>query len=167
MDKAAPTNGLIVAGNVGIGSTVPQAKLDVEGSVYIGNGNLGIGSSAPRSKLEINNTVSYTSEYDNGNCNGSITINWTNGNKQRVTRTGNCTFGIFTAPGGPANLLLRVIHDATGGGYTQSWYGSTPGKVKWPSGVAPAPTNSNGAVDIVSCYYDGTDYNCQAGLAFQ
>jgi hypothetical protein len=48
--------------NVGIGSTVPQAKLDIEGSVYVGNGNVGLGTSAPAQKLDILGNV-----YVNGN----------------------------------------------------------------------------------------------------
>jgi hypothetical protein len=39
--------------NVGIGSSAPQAKLDVEGSAYFGNGNVGIGTSAATGKLEV------------------------------------------------------------------------------------------------------------------
>jgi hypothetical protein len=44
-------------GNVGIGSTVPQAKLDVEGSAYFGNGNIGVGSSVPSQKIDVLGTV--------------------------------------------------------------------------------------------------------------
>jgi hypothetical protein len=39
------------SGNIGINSTVPQAKLDVEGSVYVGNGNVGIGVASPGAPL--------------------------------------------------------------------------------------------------------------------
>jgi hypothetical protein len=46
--------------NVGIGSTAPQAKLDVEGSVYVGNGNIGVGSSAPGQKIDVLGTVKAT-----------------------------------------------------------------------------------------------------------
>jgi hypothetical protein len=152
--------------NVGIGSTVPQAKLDVEGSAYFGSGNVGIGSASPRAKLEVNNAVVFSSEYDNGNSGTSKMIDWTNGNKQKVTINGSCTF-TFTAPGGPANLVLRAVHDNSATVYNETWPSSSPGKVKWPSGSAPPLTDTANAVDIVSCYYDGTDYNCQAGLAFQ
>jgi hypothetical protein len=40
-------------GNVGISSTVPLAKLDVEGNVYFGNGNVGIGSTSPQAKMVL------------------------------------------------------------------------------------------------------------------
>jgi hypothetical protein len=41
------------AGNVGIGSSAPNAKLDVEGTIYVGNGNIGIGSSVPNGALDV------------------------------------------------------------------------------------------------------------------
>jgi|GEM_PF-2482322 len=37
-DAQAPTNGLIVEGNVGIGTTAPTAKLDVAGDILVNNG---------------------------------------------------------------------------------------------------------------------------------
>jgi hypothetical protein len=151
-------------GNVGLGTSVPVQKLDVLGNIYV-NGNIGIGSVSPRSKLEINNTVSYTAEIDNGNSGAAKTIDWRNGNKQKVTIDNSCTF-TFTAPGGPANLLLKVVHNATATVFTETWP-TTPGDVKWPSNITPALTDSSGAIDVVSCYYDGTDYLCQAGLTFQ
>jgi hypothetical protein len=48
--------------NVGLGSTAPQAKLDVEGGVYVGNGNIGIGTASPAQKLDILGNI-----YANGN----------------------------------------------------------------------------------------------------
>lgn len=53
------TTGLNVA-NIGIGSSVPQAKLDVEGTAYF-NGNVGIGTSAPQQKMDVEGMV-YTTE---------------------------------------------------------------------------------------------------------
>src|SRR5208283_5520823 len=46
---AAPTNGLIVQGNVGIGTTTPQ------GGFVVTNGNVGIGTWAPGSALSVMN----------------------------------------------------------------------------------------------------------------
>jgi hypothetical protein len=45
------------SGNVGIGSTAPQAKLDVEGAVYVGNGNVGIGTVTADYLLHVNGSA--------------------------------------------------------------------------------------------------------------
>lgn len=58
------------SGNLGIGTTVSLAKLDVEGNVYFGNGNVGIGTWAPKQKLAIDGSI-----YING---GSIGIGTSN-----------------------------------------------------------------------------------------
>lgn len=70
----SPSNGLGVAGNVGIGTTLSTNKLDVQGSVGIGSayagyytatsnglivqGNLGIGTFAPTQALDVNGNIS-------------------------------------------------------------------------------------------------------------
>ena len=94
---------------------------------------------------------------------GSATVNWQTGNKQKLSLStaGACTL-TFTAPAGVANVLLKLTW--TDGNATTVTWNSSP---KWPSGAAPTLTATNGAVDIVSCYYDGTNYYCQSGANFQ
>jgi hypothetical protein len=104
-------------------------------------------------------TVTFT-EVDNGNSSTADTIDWGAGLKQKSTLTGNCTY-TFTAPAGPCNLLLRLIQDGTGS-RTVTW----PAAVKWSGGAAPTLTTTASAVDIISFYYNGSDYYAQAGLAF-
>jgi hypothetical protein len=154
-------------GNIGIGSSVPTQKLDVQGSGYF-NGNIGIGTSAPGAWLEVGaggqsyfrDTV-YMDETDNGNSGAAKTIDWRTSNKQEVTITASCTF-TFTAPSGKANLVLKAVHENSATAYAATW----PGTVMWPGGVKPGLTNAANAVDVISCYYDGTNYYCQAGLNF-
>lgn len=110
--------------------------------------------------IEEIKSVTFDTEIDNGNSSTADTVDWGAGNKQKSTLTGDCTY-TFTAPAGPCNLLLRLIQDGTGS-RTATW----PASVKWPDGTAPTLTTTASAVDIVSFYYDGTNYNGQAGLAF-
>ena len=91
-------------------------------------------------------------ENDEGNSSTAVTIDWTLGNKAKVTMTGNATL-TFTAPAGETNLLLRIVQDATGS-RTITW----PAAVLWPAGAAPTLTTTANAIDIVTLYYDGTSY---------
>jgi len=102
--------------------------------------------------IQIGEVAHFDSEYDNGSSGSADTITWGNGNKQKSTLTANCTY-TFVAPGGPCNLVLKVVQDATGG-WTVTW----PGTVKWADGIAPTLSTGANDIDIVSFYYDGTNY---------
>lgn len=52
--------------NVGIATTVPVAKLDIEGAVYQGNGNVGLGSVTPRTKLDVIGSVTAIQFFGDG-----------------------------------------------------------------------------------------------------
>jgi hypothetical protein len=98
-------------------------------------------------------------EYDAGNSGTALTIDWTNGPAQKVTLTGNVTFTLSN----PVNAESYIIKLVQGSGpYTVTW----PAAVKW--GVAGAPTLSAtaGKIDIVSFYYDGTNYYGAYSLGF-
>ncbi len=105
----------------------------------------------------------YFTETDNGNSGASKTINWsTGGIKQKITTTGSCTL-TFTAPPGPTTLQLRIVHEASASAYTYTW----PATVKWPSATAATTTNTSGSVDLITCYYDGTNYDCVGNADFR
>lgn len=91
-------------------------------------------------------------EYDNGNSGTTKTIDWSNGVRQKVTLTGNCTFTVTGAPLNTSVLQLKLVQDTTGS-RTIAVTGA-----KWANAVVPVPTSSTGAVDIVTFYYDGTSY---------
>lgn len=96
--------------------------------------------------------TAYFTETDNGNSSTADTIDWGTSNKQKSTLTGNCTF-TFTAPPGPANLILKLVQDGNGS-RTVTW----PSSVKWSGGTAPTLTTTASRADIISLYYDGTVY---------
>lgn len=96
----------------------------------------------------------------NGNSGSTFTIIWPTGNKQKITLTANCTF-TFGAPSGVSNLLLMLTQDGTGS-RTVTW----PSGVKWVGAAAPTLSTAAGATDIVSFFYDGTNYWGVASLNF-
>ena len=71
---------------------------------------------------------------------------------------------VFESPGNSdnsASLLLKLTQDSTGG-RTVTW----PDSVKWPNGTAPTLSTGAGAIDIISFYYDGTNYYGISSLDF-
>lgn len=107
-------------------------------------------------------TPANTAEFDNANCGAASTVDWNDGNRQRITlNAANCTIS-FTAPTDPTgHLLLKVIQDATGG-RTVTW----PGTVNFPNSTGVVLSTGASARDFFSCYYDGTEYFCTAAFNF-
>ncbi len=111
--------------------------------------------------IEIKNQIGFSTIFDNGNSGSSKTINWTNSNKQKITTTSNCTL-TFTAPTYPNNLQLIMIHENS----TVSYVYTYPGTVKWYGGVKITTTNTANAVDIISLFWDGTNYYTMGNINF-
>lgn len=94
--------------------------------------------------------IGFDAEYNNGNSGTSKAINWRNGNKQKITMTGNCTL-TFAAPTiGVGHFQLKVIQDGTGS-RTITWP-----TIKWAYGVAPTLSTAASSIDIITLYYDGS-----------
>lgn len=129
-------------------NNVDRITIDADGDVHIGK------------DLELTG-LRFNAEYDNGNSSTADTVDWSNGQKQKSTLTGNCTY-TFTAPSaGVGNFLLKIIQDGTGN-RTVTW----PATVKWAGGTAPTLSTGAGDIDIVSFYWDGTTYFGVASLDF-
>ena len=92
---------------------------------------------------------------------GTTTIDWKTGNKFKFTFGAQNDIFTFTAPSNPCNLLLVILQDGEGS-RTLTW----PGTMKWIDGTAPTLSTGAGAIDIVSMYYDGTNYYGQIAANF-
>jgi hypothetical protein len=90
--------------------------------------------------------------HDAGNSTGNITVNFNNGNNQKLTLTGAVNLG-FSNPISGANYTLVLVQGGSGS-YTVTW----PASVLWPSGVDPILSTAIGAVDAINLLYDGTNY---------
>ncbi len=136
-------------------------------TLVVNSGNVGIGTSSVDTTLEVNganmsNTFVNKSFYSNTS-GANVTINWNNGNKQKITLAHNVTFAFTDPSAGVGSFSLKITQDGTGS-RTVTW----PASVKWPGGVAPTLSTAPGYIDIVTCIYDsGPVYYCQIGLDFR
>jgi hypothetical protein len=122
------------------------------------NNNIGIGTTSPSSKLDINGNVnidgnltfdSYTeSVVANGNSGTSKTLSLTSGTVHTCTLTGNCT---FTMPTATAGKSFSMFLNSGSGNYTASFSG-----VRWADSATPTATITASKVDIYSFISDGT-----------
>ena len=132
--------------------TTPQlgGNLDVNGKsiVSVSNGNIVLAPNGTgKTKItNINyNETPYTLTYG-----ATITPDVANGNVQIVTLTGNVTFSAFANPVSGQSLTLIVKQDATGNRTLTS-------TMKFAGGTKTLSPAAN-SVDIISVFYDGTNY---------
>jgi hypothetical protein len=105
--------------------------------------------------------VSFTQELDNGTKSANFTVDFATDQKQKVTLTANTlTLTLDTTSVGVGNYLLKIVN---GGLATLTW-ASESGSIYWAGGTAPTLTSSG--TDIVSAYFDGTNWYLQASLDF-
>jgi hypothetical protein len=93
--------------------------------------------------------------YDAGNSGSAKTIDWANGNTQKVTMTDNCTF-TFSNPVAGSTYKLYLIQDA-GGTNTHTWTGGGL-SITWNANTQPTWITTGDAVNIAIFDYDGTTY---------
>jgi hypothetical protein len=98
----------------------------------------------------------FAAEYDNGNSSTAATIDFANGQKQRITLTANTTLTI-SAPPGVGDYKLRLIQDATGG-RTVTFSGLSSARW-WGSATQPAFNTAANGETLLALYYDGTNWS--------
>lgn len=99
--------------------------------------------------------VVFQGEYDNGGSGTTKTITLANGQKQKLTLTGNCTITVDFTGASVSTYQLRLIQDGSGL-RTVTWSGLSSSRWLGASG-APAINNAAGGETIVSIFYNGTN----------
>jgi hypothetical protein len=147
-----------------IGAGNPFVRL---AEVYVANGATSIITAnitdvRPIFKLFglLNLPVVYN-EFDNGSSGASVTIDWTKGDRQKVTLNANAVTVAYSGARAGQTLRLRLIQDGSG-----SRVPTLPGGTKWPYG-APIPFSTGiAAIDEIIVDYDGASYLTQAAIGF-
>ena len=118
-------------------------------------GNVGIGTISPVSKLQISGgQVSVDIPSTLTPTGTSQAIDWNKGNVQVInlaSATGNVTLTLNNPVAG-ATYALKVVQGINARNVT--W----PASVKWPSGTPTVISSSNGAIDLITLFYDGSNY---------
>jgi hypothetical protein len=131
--------------------TTPQlgGSLDVNGQsiVSTSNGNIVLAPNGTGMTM-LNNIEYHEKIHSLGTTSGTITPNVANGNVQTITLNGNLTFSAFTSPIAGQSLTLIVTTGGTGRTLTST--------MKWAGGEKTLSTTST--TDIISVFYDGTNY---------
>ena len=130
----------------------------IDSPIYISNSGNRINFDKDGTYREVHFGSKVIAQFDEKDNGTTTTINWKDGNKQKVSANGGITFG--THPDGSFNLILIVKHTGTGP-VSISATGKT---VKWANGYKRF-TNSTGAIDIVACYYSFSESTYFCSLA--
>jgi len=145
-----------------VADTTPQlgGNLDVNGQqiVSVSDGNIVIAPNGTgKTKvagLNYNEGAIFTVTYAS-----TITPDVANGNVQKVTLTGAVTFSAFANPVAGQSLTLIVTQDGTGSRELTS-------TMNFAGGDKTLTTAAN-SVDIITVYYDGTNYWASLGKDFK
>ena len=124
-------------------------------------GNLNCTGDIVTKYLSSETIITFQGEHSNSVTAGTVAIDWNIGQKQNLSITGTGNTINFTNPLGICNLTLRVIQ-TLGIGVVGTW----DSDIKWAGGSAPTLSTGNGEIDIISFYFDGTNYFGVASLDF-
>lgn len=115
-------------------------------------GTLGVTGSSSLASTTVTNGQGVIARIDSGDITGATNIDWATGNNKRIRLIGNSTL-TFLNPVAGAFYTLEVVQDGTGSRLI-TW----PASVKWSAGAAPTLTTGVTKIDIISFYYNGTNY---------
>ena len=109
------------------------------------------GNAKESNQINVKNAT-FLTEYDNGNSGVAKTIDWNNGQNQKITLTANC---VLTLPSvtGTGRFQMKVIQDGTGARSLTF----TSASVKNPTNFDFASGTANQEC-IITFYWDGAKY---------
>jgi hypothetical protein len=143
-----------------VADTTPQlgGNLDVNGNqiVSASNGNIVVAPNGTGMTM-LNNIEYHEKIHSLGTTSGTVAPNVANGNVQTITLNGNLTLNAFTSPITGQSLTLIVNTNGTGRTLTST--------MKWAGGEKTLSTTST--TDIISVFYDGTNYWASLSKDFQ
>jgi hypothetical protein len=125
-------------------------SLGLTGSAYI-DGTLGVTGDATFSANANVGGQGYSPLNDIGSTSGNVTVDWNNGNSQKVTIIGSTTLSYSNAQSG-GMYALQINIGATGA--TVTW----PTGTKWPDGVTATLSQNVNTINVASILVSGTDY---------
>ena len=102
---------------------------------------------------DISLTTNFTASglIDNGNSGAAITINWLTADRQKVTISAATTLSYSNAVAGQT-LTLLLVENGTGN------FAITLPTTKWVYSAAGTFTTTPNAINILTIFYDGTNY---------
>jgi hypothetical protein len=83
----------------------------------------------------------------------AATINWDDGNNQKIDLSSSITSLTLSNPIEGGNYMLEIVQGGVGS-YTITW----PASIKWQNATSPTLSTAVGKIDVVSFFYDGTNY---------
>lgn len=160
---SVPANHLLIATiAVGAGVTVINSGNITDSRVNPSLNRITLDSAYLNTPTIVNGLIQYPvgyGIYDNGNSGTSKAINWANGDMQKVTMSGNCTF-TYSNPRAGQRLTLLLVENGTGG------YTITLPTSKYPNGTPPSYVTTANAINAIVVMYDGTNYLTQGATGF-
>lgn len=102
--------------------------------------------------LEFGASATSANRVDHGNTGSNETIDFSAGKVHAMTLNADCTLN-FSNPVAGGRYLLEIKQDSIGGRTV-----SFPSNVQWSGGTPPILTPNAGQTDIITLYYNGTNY---------
>jgi hypothetical protein len=138
----------VLAAIFAAGGYLPTTGGEMRGDITMSNNDI----------IGVKNITSFV-EYDNGNSGAAKSIDWSNGQNQKITINSNTTLTIQNPPG-VGHYQLRMIMDGTGG-YTVAL--TNIGSGVWLSSASqPAFNTAASGKTVLNFFWDGSGWTASS-----